>query len=173
MIIAIGSDDSFISGCSLGFHTEWALRAGGTLEDRPRYNKASTFDPFPFPDPTAKQRAAISAVAEELHTTREAVLAKVPGLTITGLYNLVEAVRAGTLLPEQEQMATRARARIIAKLHDDLDAAIAAAYGWPADLPPSEIVTRLVALTTERAAEEKAGKVRWLRPDYQESPRKK
>jgi hypothetical protein len=35
-------------------------------------------------------------------------------------------------------------------------------------LAPAEIVARLVALNAERAAEEKAGKVRWLRPDYQE-----
>ncbi|HWH16751.1 MAG TPA: hypothetical protein VNT77_00205, partial [Allosphingosinicella sp.] len=49
----------------------------------------------------------------------------------------------------------------------DLDAAVAAAYGWPADLPAAEIVARLVALNAERAAEEAAGHVRWLRPDYQ------
>ena len=53
------------------------------------------------------------------------------------------------------------------ELHDELDAAVAAAYGWPVDLAPSDIITRLVALNAARAAEEKAGKVRWLRPDYQ------
>lgn len=57
---------------------------------------------------------------------------------------------------------------IIDRLHEQIDAEVAAAYGWPADLPPAEIVARLVALNAERAAEEKAGKVRWLRPDYQE-----
>lgn len=67
----------------------------------------------------------------------------------------------------------RARARIVANLHDDLDAAVAAAYGWAeewekAPLPPAEIVRRLVALNAERAAEEKAGHVRWLRPDCQQ-----
>jgi hypothetical protein len=30
-----------------------------------------------------------------------------------------------------------------------------------------ELLTRLVALNRERAAEEKRGTVRWLRPDYQ------
>jgi hypothetical protein len=44
---------------------------------------------------------------------------------------------------------------------------VAAAYGWPADLAPAEIVARLVALNAERAAEEAAGHIRWLRPDYQ------
>jgi hypothetical protein len=44
---------------------------------------------------------------------------------------------------------------------------VAAAYGWPADLPDDEILARLVALNAERAAEEAAGVIRWLRLDYQ------
>ncbi len=33
-----------------------------------------------------------------------------------------------------------------------LDAAVAAAYGWPADLPDEDILARLFALNQERAA---------------------
>lgn len=40
-------------------------------------------------------------------------------------------------------------------------------YGWPADLPEPEILTRLVALNTQRHAEEQAGLIRWIRPEYQ------
>jgi hypothetical protein len=47
------------------------------------------------------------------------------------------------------------------------DAAVADAYGWPADLPDDEILTRLVALNLERADEERRGIIRWLRPDFQ------
>jgi hypothetical protein len=53
-----------------------------------------------------------------------------------------------------------------------LDAAVLEAYGW-ADLHPltperePELLTRLVALNHERAAEEQRGHIRWLRPDYQ------
>ena len=36
-----------------------------------------------------------------------------------------------------------------------------------ANLAPAEIVNRLVALNTERAAEERAGTMRWLRSEYQ------
>ena len=32
------------------------------------------------------------------------------------------------------------------QLHDDLDAAVFEAYGWPANLPDADILTRLVAL---------------------------
>jgi len=38
--------------------------------------------------------------------------------------------------------------------HQRLDAAVAAAYGWPADLTDDQILERLLALNLERAAEE-------------------
>jgi len=56
---------------------------------------------------------------------------------------------------------------VMKELHDRLDAAVAEAYGWPADLSDDEILSRLVALNKERAAEEARGQVRWLRPEYQ------
>lgn len=36
--------------------------------------------------------------------------------------------------------------------HKRLDAAVAAAYGWPADLSDDEVLERLFALNQERAA---------------------
>lgn len=63
--------------------------------------------------------------------------------------------------------AMRGRAVIVRKLHDELNAAVTEAYGWPVDLPPAKIVVRLIALNEERAAEEPGGHIRWLRPDYQ------
>jgi hypothetical protein len=149
-------------------HLAWAERNRGKLEDRPVYVKGICFDPFPFPLASPQQNAAIGAVAEQLDNARRAALAENEKLTVTGLYNLVEALRCGALPPEQEAQATRARARIVAKLHDDLDAAAADAYGWEWPLTAAEIISRLVALNAERAAEEKTGKVHWLRPDYQE-----
>ena len=74
---------------------------------------------------------------------------------------------------------------LLKQLHDDLDTALLEAYGWtdliaPVPLadrlhpthPDSEsleqtLLTRLVALNHERAAEEKRGLIRWLRPDFQ------
>lgn len=56
---------------------------------------------------------------------------------------------------------------ILKELHDQLDAAVAEAYGWPANLSTDEILRRLVDLNAERAAEEARGLVRWLRPEYQ------
>jgi hypothetical protein len=167
--VIVASDNPFhFAVLSSKIHLVWAAHTGGLLEDRPVYVKTRCFDPFPFPDLPPMQRVEITDIAEELDATRRIALAENEKLTMTGLYNLVEVVRSGTLPPDQEAQATRARARIVAKLHGDLDAAVAAAYGWPADLAPAEIVARLVALNAERAAEEAAGHVRWLRPDYQE-----
>ncbi len=53
------------------------------------------------------------------------------------------------------------------ELHRDLDAAVAAAYGWLTTLPNAELLAKLVAPNRARAAEEKAGTVRYLRPAYQ------
>ena len=36
--------------------------------------------------------------------------------------------------------------------HRDLDAAVATAYGWPADISDEEALARLLALNLERAA---------------------
>lgn len=179
MIIAIGSEDAFHLGVLQSrLHTDWALGIGGTLEDRPRYNKSQIFDPFPFPDATADQRAVIAELAEELDETRKAALAEVPGLTMTELYNLRDKLRSvkakdgGKLSPADEERARAARAGIVNRLHDQIDEAVADAYGWGEEwragpLAPATIVARLVALNQERAAEEAQGTIRWLRPDYQ------
>ncbi|GGI69368.1 hypothetical protein GCM10007973_03110 [Polymorphobacter multimanifer] len=169
-IICVASDDAVVWGVlSSRIHEQWSLIAGGWLGfgNDPVYVKSKVFDPFPFPDATPAQRSTIAAIAEELDLTRRAGLAESPGLTMTGLYNLVEATRAGTLRAAQGAEASRARARIVAKLHPDLDAAVANAYGWPADRTPAQITVNRVALNAARAAEEATGQIRWLRPDYQ------
>jgi hypothetical protein len=153
-------------------HVEWALRAGGWLGvgNDSRYSKSRVFDPFPCPDTTVAQATVIRDLADELDNTRKLALAEVSGLTMTELYNMRDKLRSGETLDLADQGRARAaRVGIVARLHEQLDEAVAAAYGWPADLSPSEIVTRLVALNAERAAEEAQGRVRWLRPDYQQA----
>ena len=170
-LLVIGSDDAFHLGIlSSRFHVEWSIRAGGWLGvgNDSVYVKSKIFDPFPFPDASADQRAAITDIAERLDRHRRESLAETPSLTMTEIYNLRDMVARGTVLNrDQRDRATLARARIIDELHHQLDAAVAAAYGWPADLAPAEIVSRLVALNAARAAEEATGNIRWLRPAYQ------
>ncbi|MFC3579985.1 class I SAM-dependent DNA methyltransferase [Sphingomonas hylomeconis] len=169
MLVCVASDEAFHLGC-LGSKIDlvWTSAQGGTLEDRPRFTKSQCFDPFPFPDATPEQRTIIGDLAEELDATRKEVLAEHTDLTLTGLYNLREKLRQhGPFTPVEQDQRRRGRVDIIAQLHDRIDDAVADAYGWPRDLSDEAIVTRLVALNAERHAEEKAGKVRWLRPDYQ------
>jgi hypothetical protein len=61
----------------------------------------------------------------------------------------------------------RALVSILRQIHDELDTAVFAAYGWSENLTEGEILERLVDLNLERAEEEKNGLIRWLRPDYQ------
>ena len=56
---------------------------------------------------------------------------------------------------------------ILKELHEKLDRLVFQAYGWPETLSDEQILEKLVALNHERAAEERRGHVRWLRPDYQ------
>ena len=113
---------------------------------------------------------------------------------MTGLYNSLErrreALAGGPPLTEDERADhERAQTAILAEIHDAIDRAVLAAYGWddladhlvgrPGGTTPSphktadqekaedELLSRLVALNQERAKEEARGHVRWLRPDYQ------
>ena len=168
-IRVVASDDAYTIGIlSSRIHVTFALAAGGTLEDRPVYNNTSCFDPFPFPACDEATKSRIRASGEELDAHRKRVQAKHLGLSLTAMYNVLEALRAGRALTTKEQaIHDDGLVSILRQLHDELDAAVAAAYGWPDDLSDAEILTRLVALNAERAAEEAAGNIRWLRPDYQ------
>jgi hypothetical protein len=115
----------------------------------------------------------IRAVAEEMDAHRKRCQAEHPGLTLTGMYNVLEELRAGTrrdaLTPQHRAIFDQGFVLILKELHDRLDAAVLRAYGWPAGLTDEEILARLVALNRERAAEEAQGRIRWLRPRYQMS----
>lgn len=172
MLVAIGSDDAYTLGVlSSRIHVVWTLAQGATLEDRPRYSKSRCFDPFPFPATDDLQQQRIRAIAEDLDAHRKSVLSQHGHLTLTGLYNALEPLRAGIspadLIPTERRTFDDGLVLILRELHDRLDTAVAAAYGWPVDLPDTEILARLVALNKERAKEEATGLVRWLRPDYQ------
>ncbi|MEJ5209576.1 DNA methyltransferase [Denitratimonas sp. CY0512] len=204
---------------SSAVHGVWALHSGGTLEDRPRYNQSSCFETFPFPGfhSADKLSGSISAapvnadgttvetetlgdtpsdrirnLAEQLDAHRKRQQAAHPGLTLTGMYNVLDKLRSGEALSAKERtIHEHGLVSVLRQLHDELDAAVLEAYGWSDLLPllrvahgneaPSEgqgrddaerafdeaILERLVALNAERAAEEARGVVRWLRPEFQ------
>jgi len=84
------------------------------------------------------------------------------------MYNVLEKLRRNEPLSEKDKVVhEQGLVSVLRQIHDDLDAAVAEAYGWPADLPDEEILRRLVALNAERAEEERRGLIRWLRPEFQ------
>jgi hypothetical protein len=167
MLVNITSADAYHLGVlSSRIHVCWALAVGGTLEDRPRYNNSVCFAPFPVA--TSEQQVRIRDLGEKLDAHRKARQSLHPDLTMTGMYNALEALRAGRELTAKEKTAhEQGLVTVLRQIHDELDRAVADAYGWPVDLPDEEILPRLVTLNAERAEEEKQGKIRWLRPEYQ------
>ncbi len=178
---------------------------------------------FPFPaleESPLKQR--IRSLGERLDTHRKRQQEQHPGLTLTGIYNVLEKLRSGEPLTAKEKLIhDQGLVTVLKQIHDELDNAVLEAYGW-SDLSAKEtscsgglrpsianeeapplapngidahratlqdtssassnfsvsasqhfsvyqdaLLTRLVALNHERAAEEKRGLIRWLRPEYQ------
>jgi hypothetical protein len=170
-IVVIASDDALHLGIlSSRAHVAWATAAGGWLGvgNDPTYNHVDCFEKFPFPDATDAQKARIRSLAEELDVHRKRQQVQHPKLTLTNMYNVLEKLRSGAALSVAEKIThEQGLVSVLRQLHDDLDAAVFDAYGWPATLADEEILARLVALNAERAAEEARGLVRWLRPEYQ------
>jgi hypothetical protein len=71
------------------------------------------------------------------------------------------------LTPAEEEIKDKGLILILKELHEKLDRLVFEAYGWPPTLTDEQILEKLVALNHERAAEERRGYVRWLRPEYQ------
>nr|WP_262903486.1 DNA methyltransferase [Hymenobacter psoromatis] len=169
--IVIATDDAYLLGIlSSQSHAIWALAAGGRLGvgDTPVYNKSRCFEPFPFPAATEAQKARIREIAEQFDAHRKRQQVQHPSLTLTDLYNVVEKLRVGQPLTVKEQTThEQGLAAVVLSLHQQLDAVVAEAYGWPADLLEADILTRLVQLNHQRQQEEAAGTIRYLRPAYQ------
>ncbi|MBN9281613.1 MAG: class I SAM-dependent DNA methyltransferase, partial [Hyphomicrobium denitrificans] len=131
------------------------------------------FETFPFPDGLTpdilaadysdnRRANAIAKAAARLNELRE------NWLNPSDLVRRVPEVVPGypdRVLPIDEKAAKMLKDRTLTKLynerptwldnaHRDLDAAVAAAYGWPADLSDDQILERLFALNQERAAKQ-------------------
>jgi very-short-patch-repair endonuclease len=183
-LIAIALSGAYELGVlSSSAHTAWSHAAGSRLGvgNDPTYVKSACFEKFPFPAASPEQQTRIAQLAEHLDAHRKRQQAAHPDLTLTGMYNVLAKLRSGeTLTARDKAIHETGLVAILRQLHDELDAAVLAAYGW-SDLLPSPtgrgaggeggladaLLDRLVALNLERAAEEAAGRIRWLRPDFQ------
>ena len=170
LIVVAREDDYTFGVLHSRVHELWSLRKGTSLEDRPRYTPTTTFETFPFPWPLntpdddltpaqAADRNAIAAAARELHERRERWL-NPPELARMAPDVLPHLPPRPVALNEvaAKQLARRTLTNLynvrpawLDLLHRDLDRAVLAAYGWPADLSDDEILRRLLALNLERA----------------------
>ncbi len=170
-LIAITLEDSFFLGVmSSRTHVNWATAAGSHLGvgNDPTYVKSASFEQFPFPAASEEQKQSIRTIAESLDAHRKRQQTLHPDLGLTDMYNVLEKLKSGETLTEKERkIHDKGLLSILRQLHDDLDAAVFDAYGWPITLTDEEILERLVALNQERTTEEKQGIIRWLRPEYQ------
>jgi type II restriction/modification system DNA methylase subunit YeeA len=147
LIVFARDDDWFFGVLHSRFHQAWALRLGPRLREEEsggRYTPTTCFETFPFPwspaTPLGKltraqeeQRTAIAQAARALDAVRAEWLGDRtdPRRTLTALYD------------DRPAWLQRAQAA--------LDEAVAAAYGWPADLPDDDAITRLLALNQDRS----------------------
>lgn len=153
--------------------------------------------PFPaFAQISTSSKSRLCELGERLDTFRKERLAQHSFLTMTSLYNVLERERelengcdVPALTESEHAIHEAGLVSVLKDIHDDIDRATLEAYGW-SDLAPAlvgkvgattpsphktpeqetaeeELLVRLVALNQERAAEEKQGDVRWLRPEYQ------
>ncbi len=173
-IFSICRDDDVTYGLlSSRIHEIWSTAQGNRLGvgNQRRYNIGVTFETFPFPegltpnipaaDYTDDPRAvAIAAAAKRLDELREA------WLNPPDLVRREPEVVPGypdRILPKNPEAAAILKKRTLTNLynerptwldnaHRDLDAAVAAAYGWPADISEEDALARLLALNLERSA---------------------
>jgi len=191
MLVNIAIDRAVLLGVLASrLHMNWALAVGGTLEDRPRYNKTRCFETFAFPELTTDAAQKIGNIAERIDAHRKIQQAAHPALTLTGIYNVMEKLRTGEELTDKDKTINQqGLVSTLLQDHDALDMAVFEAYGWqdlaqeivgkPGATTPlpdkadsqteaeEELLLRLVELNKQRAQEEAQGHIRWLRPDYQ------
>ena len=173
LIVVARDDDTTFGILHSRFHELWSLRLGTWLGvgNDPRYTPSTTFETFPFPegltpdipaaayvgDPRAQR---IAEAAAGLVRLRDAWLN--PPEWVKRVPEVVPGY-PDRLLPVDDKAAAELKKRTLTNLynqrpawlanaHRALDEAVAAAYGWPADLSDDEILARLFALNQERAA---------------------
>ncbi len=176
MVVARNDDVTF--GILQGrLHEIWALAAGSWhgVGNDPRYTPSTTFETFPFPPGLTPDRPATSYVAsphaEAIAQAAQAlVTARDHWLNPPELVTCTPEVVPGypnRLLPRGASAAATLRTRTLTALyntrgtpagawldglHRTLDDAVAAAYGWPTDLPDTDVLSRLLALNQARLA---------------------
>ena len=161
-------DDTTFGILHSRFHEVWSLRLGTSLEDRPRYTPTTTFETFPFPKgltpdipaadyATDPRAVAIAEAARRLVELRDRWLnppewvewvdEPVPGYPKRPVPRNEDAAKK--LKKRTLTNLYNARPQWLADAHASLDAAVAAAYGWPADISYDDALRELLTRNLE------------------------
>jgi methylase of polypeptide subunit release factors len=173
-IFAIARDDFTTLGIlSSKFHEAWSTAQGNRLGvgNQRRYNIGVTFETFPFPEGLTPNIPAVEykndpraikifAAARELDRLRNnwlnpPDLIRIEPEIVPGYPDRIlpkDAAADKILKTRTLTNLYNERPTWLANAHRDLDAAVATAYCWPADISEENALLRLRALNLERAA---------------------
>jgi hypothetical protein len=141
-------------------HEPWARLLSSSMKTDLRYSASDCFETFPFPQPDPRTVIPkLESIGERLHTTRAQFMVDTnQGLTKT--YNALK-----------DPACDDPRILELRRLHEEMDRAVLAAYGW-SDIPvppycpltedkrdghqefEDEVIDRLYVLNAKRAREE-------------------
>ena len=171
-VVVVARDDDMMFGVLHSrFHEVWSLRLGTWLGkgNDPRYTPTTTFETFPFPEgltpnvPVADyadnpHAVAIAEAARRLVELRDRWLnppewvewvdEPVPGYPKRPVPRDEDAAKA--LKKRTLTKLYNTRPQWLADAHAALDAAVAVAYGWSADISDDEALRELLALNLKR-----------------------
>ena len=172
-VAVIARDDDVTFGILQSrFHETWSLRLGTWLGvgNDPRYTPTTTFETFPFPEgltpnipakdyENAPRAQAIANAAKRLDELRNAWLnppdlVKIEPEVVPGYPDRIlpkDAQAAVTLKTRTLTNLYNQRPQWLADAHRDLDAAVAAAYGGPADISEEDALAKLLELNLARS----------------------
>ncbi|MEO6194977.1 MAG: type IIL restriction-modification enzyme MmeI [Thermoanaerobaculia bacterium] len=143
-------------------HVNWSKLLSSSMKTDPRYSPSDCFENFPFPHPDPRTVIpSLEDIGQRLYDTRaKFMLDTQQGLTTT--YNLIK-----------DPDCHEPRIEELRRLHEEMDRAVLAAYGWDdIPVPPygtpttdaerraleafeDEVIDRLFILNAQRAEEEK------------------
>lgn len=177
-LVVIARDDDVTFGIlSSRFHESWTLRIcqyHGVGND-PIYTQGTTFETFPFPegltpntpamhytsDPRAKMIAAAAKRLDELRNNwlNPPDLIRIEPEVVPGYPDRIlpkDAEAAATLRERTLTNLYNARPQWLTDAHRDLDAAVASAYGWPAEISEQDALAKLLELNLSRVGANKS-----------------
>ena len=171
-ITVIARDDDTTFGILHSrFHELWSLRMGTSLEDRPRYTPTTTFQTFPFPEgltpdtPAAEYANDPRAIAIA-QAARRLVERRNRWLNPPEWVAWVDEPVAGypkrpvpTVAAPLQELGRRTltnlyneRPQWLVNAHEELDAAVGAAYGWVSNIPDDDALQGLLDLNLQTPA---------------------